>query len=80
MTGPTIKTLSAVEPWTEYQLEDGTTLRFRFTAAAFRATGKVNDGIPEYCFSSHVHCETFPAKEQAQVIELHAVETSDEVA
>jgi hypothetical protein len=70
VTGPVLKILSADEPWAEYQLEDGTTLRFRFTAASFRKTGKVINGLPEYSFAHHVHCETHLAKNSDNVLEL----------
>lgn len=58
----TQKVLSASEPWAEYQLEDGTLLRFRLTACNFRKTGKTTDqGDPEYSFSHQMQCETIPA-------------------
>jgi hypothetical protein len=54
-----IKVLTANEPWAEYQLEDGTLLRFRFSACSFRKTGKdTAQGDPEYSFSSNVQIET----------------------
>lgn len=69
MTGPVLKILSADEPWAEYQLEDGTTLRFRFTASSFRKTGNVINDLPEYSFAHHVHCETH----EANVVQIAAV-------
>jgi hypothetical protein len=44
-----VRVLKADEPWAEYQLEDGTLLRFRLTVCGFRKTGKQTDqGEPEY--------------------------------
>lgn len=67
------KILSASEPWAEYQLEDGTLLRFRLTACNFRKTGKQTEqGDPEYSFSQQVQCETHAAPKAASVSQLHA--------
>lgn len=61
MTAPQ-KVITASEPWAEYQLEDGTLLRFRLTACNFRKTGKTTDqGDPEYSFSHQMQCETIPS-------------------
>lgn len=66
------KILTATEPWVEYHLEDGTTLRFRFTACNFRKTGKTTEqGDPEYSFSHSTLCETHAPP--AEVVQLRAV-------
>jgi hypothetical protein len=62
-----VRVLTATEPWAEYQLEDGTRLRFRLTACNFRLTGKLTDlGDPEYSFSHQLQIETHVA--QAEVV------------
>lgn len=67
MTAPQ-KVITASEPWAEYQLEDGTLLRFRLTACNFRKTGKTTDqGDPEYSFSHQMQCETIPRPQLAAV-------------
>lgn len=59
------KILTASEPWAEYQLEDGTLLRFRFTACNFRRTGKQTaEDDPEYSFSQQVQVETHAPKQR----------------
>ena len=56
---PILKVESAVEPWVEYLLEDGTKLRFRFTACQFRRTGaETAQGDPEYSFAHGLLIET----------------------
>jgi hypothetical protein len=71
VTGLT-RVLSSQEPWAEYQLEDGTLIRFRFSACAFRRTGKVSEqGDPEYHFASQVQCETH-ARPVAASLSEHA--------
>lgn len=71
--------LTANEPWVEYQLDDGTLLRFRFTACSFRKTGKETaQGDPEYAFSQSLLCETHVPKVVAEVRQLRAVPKSDE--
>lgn len=69
-----VRVLSANEPWVEYQLEDGTQLRFRFTACSFRLTGnKTAQGDPEYSFSQSLLCETHLPPVVAEVRQLRAV-------
>lgn len=71
MTAP-IRILTASEPWAEYQLEDGTLLRFRLTACNFRLTGKrTAEGDPEYSFSHQLQVETH-ARPPADRVALHA--------
>lgn len=54
-----VRVVTATEPWAEYQLEDGTRLRFRLTACNFRLTGKLTDlGDPEYSFTHQLQIET----------------------
>lgn len=66
--------LTASEPWVEYQLDDGTLLRFRFTACSFRKTGKETaQGDPEYAFSQSLLCETHVPKVVAEVRQLRSV-------
>lgn len=75
MIGPVLKVLDVKEPWAEYQLEDGTLLRFRFSACSFRLTGKQTEqGEPEYSFQSHIQCETFVVPKAAEVRQLRAVQ------
>jgi hypothetical protein len=55
--------VTATEPWAEYQLEDGTLLRFRLTACNFSLTGKKTElGDPEYSFTHALQIETHVAK------------------
>lgn len=62
MTGPILRVEKAKEPWVSYLLEDGTTVRFRFTACQFRLTGQVTaQGDPEYSFSHGLLIETVAA-------------------
>lgn len=69
------KILTAQEPWVEYQLDDGTLLRFRFTACQFRRTGnKTAQGDPEYGFSQSLLCETHVPPVVAEVRQLRAVQ------
>lgn len=66
--------LTANEPWVEYQLDDGTLLRFRFTACSFRKTGKETaQGDPEYAFSQSLLCETHVPKVVAEVRQLRSM-------
>jgi hypothetical protein len=59
-----VRVVEAKEPWAEYQLEDGTRLRFRLTACNFRLTGKLTDlGDPEYSFSHQLQIETHVPKQ-----------------
>lgn len=54
-----VRVVTATEPWAEYQIEDGTVLRFRLTACNFRLTGKLTDlGDPEYSFTHQLQIET----------------------
>lgn len=70
-----VRVLTATEPWAEYQLEDGTLLRFRLTACNFRRTGKTTEqGDPEYSFSHQMQIETHAPK---QVARLFAVPERD---
>lgn len=58
-----VRVLTSNEPWVEYQLEDGTLLRFRFSACSFRKTGKQTDqGDPEYSFAHSLQIETHAPK------------------
>lgn len=80
MTAPA-RVLTASEPWVEYQLDDGTLLRFRWTACNFRPTGKVLDsGDPEYSFSQQLQCETHAPKQVAKLFKLPSGEAMDYVA
>lgn len=73
------KILTASEPWAEYQLEDGTLLRFRLTACNFRKTGKQTEqGDPEYSFSQQVQCETHAAPVVSEVRQLRSVPSHSE--
>lgn len=78
MTAP-VKILSAAEPWVEYQLEDGTTLRFRFTACNFRKTGKLlSSGEPEYSFTQQLACETHTtAESRCSCVRLAVMRAAD---
>lgn len=79
MTGQILKVESAVEPWVSYLLEDGTTLRFRFTACQFRRTGAVTAlGEPEYSFGHGLLIETV-ARPSEVVTPLRAVGDSEAV-
>jgi hypothetical protein len=70
VTAP-VRILTASEPWVEYQLDDGTFLRFRFTACSFRKTGKLTaQGDPEYTFSQSLLCETHVPQVVAEVRQL----------
>ena len=70
-----VKILSANEPWVEYQLDDGTLVRFRFTACSFRRTGKLTaGGDPEYAFAQSIMSETHSPAVVAQVRQLRVVE------
>lgn len=69
--------LTASEPWVEYQLDDGTLLRFRWTACQFRLTGnKTPQGDPEYSFSQSLLCETHTPKQVAKLFALPSVDTA----
>ena len=66
-----VRILSANEPWVEYQLEDGTLVRFRFTACSFRKTGNMTaQGDEEYSFSQSLMCETHSPQVVAEVRQL----------
>lgn len=66
-----VKILSANEPWVEYQLEDRTLVRFRFTACSFRRTGNLTaQGDPEYAFAQSIMSETVAAPVVAEVRQL----------
>lgn len=68
------RVLTAQEPWAEYQLEDGTLLRFRLTACNFRRTGKTTaEGDPEYSFSHQLQVETHAPKQVAKLLGFKAV-------
>lgn len=68
MTTPQ-KVISATEPWAEYQLEDGTTIRLRLTACNFRKTGKTTEqGDPEFSFSQQIQCETIAPLTQVTML------------
>jgi hypothetical protein len=68
MTSP-LKIIDAKEPWVEYQLEDGTLLRFRFTACSFRRTGKMTAlGDPEYSFTHQIMSETHANPEESGIV------------
>lgn len=72
MTSPS-RILTAAEPWTEYQLDDGTLLRFRFAACNFRKTGKTTEqGDQEYSFTHHIQCETHAPKAVDRVRLIYA--------
>jgi hypothetical protein len=62
-----LKIIKAEEPWCEYLLEDGTTVRFRFTACSFIPMG-VNpaDGNPQYQFSNSLLIEVHPKRAAAR--------------
>jgi hypothetical protein len=63
-----VRVVTASEPWAEYQLEDGTLLRFRLTACNFRLTGKKTElGDPEYSFTHALQIETHMAKPVARL-------------
>lgn len=69
-----VRVLSATEPWAEYQLDDGTLLRFRLTACNFRRTGKTTEqGDPEYSFTHAMQIETHARPVAAEVRQLRAV-------
>lgn len=76
MTAP-VRVLTSSEPWAEYQLEDGTLLRFRFTACSFRRTGKTTEqGDPEYSFQNQLQVETHAPKQVAKVFVLPQPDTA----
>lgn len=57
------------EPWSEYTLVDGNTIRVRVNLIAVHATGRKNpDGKPQYFLTTNLSIGTFTPEEGYVVI------------
>jgi hypothetical protein len=73
LTSQPLKVTKLKEPWCVYELEDGTTLRFRATVHNIRRLeGKFTAvGDPEYSFNHQIQIETI-APQHMRCLEMNS--------